>query len=124
MRLLSSRRPGAALKRPTGGMTTRLLAETKARHPGRRLVASVIEETRSRLPVAARLTSPSSATKTAAREQCGGEATVGLLLPGGSGTFPRRLSITHHSATALAAEKELEKMMPAIGLIASIDPWS
>ena len=80
------------------------------------------EETRSRLPAAAGLTSPSSATKTVAQEQYGGETTVRLLLPAGKGAFPRRLLITHHSATALAAEKESEKTMPATGSIASIDP--
>lgn len=104
-------------------MTTHLLAETKARHPGRRLVASATEETRSRLLAAAGLTSPSSATKTAAQEQCSGKTTVRLPLPAGKGAFPHLLSITHHSATALAAEKESEKTMPATGSIASIDPW-
>ena len=122
MRLLSSKMPGAALKRPTGGTTTRLLAEIKARHPGRRLVASAIEETRSRLLAAAGLASPSSATKTAAQEKCSDETTVRLLLPAGRGAFPRRLLITRHSATALAAKKESEKTMPATGSIASIDP--
>ena len=123
MRLLSSKRPGAALKRPTGETMTRLLAETKARHPGCRLVASAIEETRSRLSAIAGLTSPSSVTKTAAQEQCGVETTVRLLLPTGTDAFRHRLLITHHSATGLAAEKELEKTMPASESIASIDPW-
>ena len=86
-------------------------------------MASVTEEIRSRLPAAAGLASPSSATKTAAQEQCSDETTVRLLLPAGRGAFPRRLLISRHSATALAAEKESEKAMPATGLIASIDPW-
>ena len=115
--------PGAAPKHPAGETTTRLLAEIKARHPRRQLVMSAIEETRSRLLAAAGLASPSSATKTAAQEQCSDETTVRLLLPAGRGAFPRRLLITHHSATALAAEKESEKTMLAIGSITSIDPW-
>ena len=114
--------PGAALRRPTDETTTRLLAETKARHPGRRLVVPAIEETRSRLLAAVGLASPSSATKTAAQEQYSDETTI-RLLPAGRGVFPRHLLITRHSATALAAEKESEKTMPATGLIASIDPW-
>ena len=48
---------------------TRFLAKTKARHPGRRLVASAIEEIRSRLLAAAGLVSPSSATRKAALER-------------------------------------------------------
>ena len=74
----------------------------------------------SRLPAAAGLTSPSSATKMAAQGQCNDEMTVRLLLPAGRGAFPRRLLIIHHSATA---EKESEKMMLATESIASIDPW-
>ena len=85
---------------------TRLLAETKARHLGRRLVASVIEETRSRLPAAAGLTSPLSQTETAAQERYDDETTVRLPLPAGRGAFPCYLLDTPHSATALAAEKE------------------
>ena len=83
----------------------------------------MIEETKSRLPAAAGLTSPSSATKTAAQEQWNDGMTVRLLPLAGKGTFPYRLSITHHSASALAVEKESEKTMPATGSIASIDPW-
>ena len=115
--------PGAGLKHPTGETTIRLLDGTKARHPGRRLVASAIEETRSRLPAVAGLASPSSATKMAAQEQCSDETTVRLLLPARRGVFPRSLLITHHSVTALAAEKESEKTTPAIRSIVSIDPW-
>ena len=83
----------------------------------------MIEETRSRLPVAVGLTSPSSATKTAAQEQCSDETTVRHLLPAGRGAFSRHLLITRHSATTLAAEKESEKTMLAIGSTALIDPW-
>ena len=114
---------GAGLRRPTNEMTIRLLDETKVRHTGHRLVAPATEETQTRLPAATELTSPSSATKTAAQEQCSDETTVRLLLPVGRGAFPRPLLITHHSATALAAEKESEKTMPAIGSITSTDPW-
>ena len=69
-------------------MTIHLLAGTKARHPGCRLVAFVTEETRSRLPAAAGLTSPLSATKMAAQEQCGDETIVRLPLLAEKGAFP------------------------------------
>ena len=55
--------------------------------------------------------------------QWSGEVIRLLLYPVEQGTLLRRLSRTRHSATALAAEKESKKMMPAIGLTTSTDPW-
>ena len=77
----------------------------------------------SRLPAAVGLTSPSSMTQTAALEQWSSEATRLPLRLAEKGTPLCRLSRTQHSATALAAEKESERMTPALGLIASTDPW-
>ena len=76
-----------------------------------------------RLPAAVGCASPSSETKTAALERWSSEATRLLLSLVELGTLLRRLSRTRHSATALAAERESERMMPAIGSIVSTDPW-
>src|SRR4051812_46816955 len=122
-RLPSRTRPAATLMRRNGKTTTRLLAETKARCLGCRLAVSAEEKIRSRLPAAVSLASPSSATKTAAQEQCNDGTTVRLLPLAGKGESPRRLLISRHSATALAAEKESERMTLATGLTDSTDPW-
>ena len=59
----------------------------------------------------------------AAREQWNDGATTRLLLLARKGECPHRLLTIRLSVTALAAEKESEKMMRATGSIASIDPW-
>ena len=81
------------------------------------------EPAASRLPAAAGHASPSSETKTAALERWSGEATRLLLSLVEPGTPLCRLSRTRHSATTLAAEMESERTTPAIGSIASTDPW-
>ena len=104
-------------------MTTRPLAEIKARPPGRRLVASATDETKSRLQAAVARASPSSATKMVALEQWNDGAIVRLLLLlGGRGVLPRRLLTTQLSVTGWAAEKESERMMPATRSTVSIVP--
>ena len=77
----------------------------------------------SRLPATVRLTSRSSVTQTATLVLWSGEATRLPLHLAEKGTPLRRLSRTRHSATALAAEKESERMTPAIRSTASTDPW-
>ena len=102
---------------------TCLPAEIKARRLERRLAVSVEEKRRVRLSAIVGLASPSSATKTAAPEQWNGEMIICLPHPEESGEFLRRLLSIRLSEVALAAEKESERMTPAIGSTDSIDPW-
>ena len=51
----------------------------------------------------------------AAREQWNDGTTVRLLLPARRGKSPHRLLTIRLSVTALAAERELERMTPATG---------
>ena len=74
------------------------------------------EETKSRLLAVAARASLSSATKTAAQEQWNDGMTVRLPLPARRGESPRLLLTIRLSVTALAAERELERMTPATGL--------
>ena len=104
-------------------MTTCLPAEIKARYLGRRLVASMEEETRSRLPAAVGLASSSSATKTAAPKRYSGGTTICLLLLAKKDESPRHPLSIRLSATALAAERESEKTTPATGSTDFTDPW-
>ena len=58
----------------------------------------------------------------AAREQWNDETTVRLPLLARRGESPRRLLIIRLLATALAAERELERMTPATGSTDFTDP--
>ena len=84
---------------------------------------SAEEKTKSRLSVAVGLASPSSATKTAAREQWNGRATTCLPHHEEKDESPRRLLSIRLSATALAAERGSGRTMPATGSTDSADPW-
>ena len=74
-------------------------------------------------PATVGFTSPSSMTQKAAPELWSGKATRLLLSLVEKGIPLRRLSRNRHSATALAAGKESEKMTPATGSTASTSPW-
>ena len=104
-------------------MTTRPLAEIKARPPGRRLVASATDETKSRLQAA--VVTPASrlcATRTAAHEQKSDGETVRLLLAG-RGVLPHRLLTIRLSEADLAPVKELERMTRATRSSVLLGPW-
>ena len=58
----------------------------------------------------------------AAREQWNDGTTVRLPLPARRGEFPRRLLTIRLSVTALAVERELERMTPATGSTDFTDP--
>ena len=105
------------------GTTTCFCAGTKARSLGRRLAAFTEEKTRSRLPATVGLTSPSSATKTAALERWNGGTTTYLPLLAEKDKSPLRPWNIQLSATALAAERESERTTPATGSTDSTDPW-
>ena len=81
------------------------------------------DETESRMLAAAAHASPSSATRMAAPELWNDEAIRLLPRLVGRDIPPRRLLRIRHSATTLAAERESERTTPAIGSIASTDPW-
>ena len=102
---------------------TCLPVEIKARRLGHQPAVSVEGETRIRLSATVGLTSPSSATKTAAPEQWNGGTTIYLPLLAKKGECPRHPLSIRLSATALAAERESEKMTHATGSTDSTDPW-
>ena len=99
-------------------------AENMPRPPGHRLRAVPAQgKTRSWLLAAAELESPSSATRKAALEQWSAKAIRLLPRLMGRDVPPRHLSRIRLSVAALAAERESEKTMLAIGSTDSTDLW-